>query len=312
MSASLSKEFFEFVKAIGESKSKQEEDRAIATEIVALKHFMTEKPGSGANWNRKQKEFLIRLLYVEMLGHDASWGYVSAVQQTASTDLAQKRAAYLTCGQFLSPDHEFRFMLVNQMQRDLASANVLEVSAALVAVCKLVTTDMIPAVLPKVGELVNHQQTLVRKKALMAIHRFHQLQPSSVGPLVGQVKGALRDRDPAVMGAALCVLHDMVGLRRSIVVVCVLYAALRRSSSADEKAPRADQGQRLGTRGAVRPTGLHPEADHRAPSPAGLRLPPHARTVAPDQAPADPRAPRQQRQARLGVHVRGGGRVGCC
>jgi len=50
----------------------------------------------------------------------------------------------------LAPDHDFRFMLVNQMQRDLASANVLEASAALVAVCKLVTVDMIPALVTKV------------------------------------------------------------------------------------------------------------------------------------------------------------------
>ena len=109
-----------------------------------------------------------------MLGHDASWGYVVAVQLTArfaprslhaikltpspflsvtssySHDLSQKRAGYLACALMLAPDHDFRFMLVNQMQRDLASANVLEASAALVAVCKLVTVDMIPALVTKV------------------------------------------------------------------------------------------------------------------------------------------------------------------
>lgn len=154
--SSLSKEFFELIKAIGESKSKQEEDRIVSSEVVALKNFMSEKPVSGTTWARKMKEFILRLIYVEMLGHDASWlvfvflfffcscylpsnkkcinirGYVIAVQQTASQDLAQKRAAYLACALFLSPDHEFRFMLVNQMQRDLASANILEISAALV------------------------------------------------------------------------------------------------------------------------------------------------------------------------------------
>ena len=84
----LSKEFFELLKAIGESKSKQEEDRIIQREITTLKKKMDSGVdtnisggiGSGVgaklnqvkndagnvlNVNRKKaKEFLVRLLYV--------------------------------------------------------------------------------------------------------------------------------------------------------------------------------------------------------------------------------------------------------
>ena len=82
-SSNLSKEFFELIKAIGESKSKQEEDRIIQDEVRVLKSLLQDlKSGS-----RKMKEVLVRLIYVEMLGHDASWGYVVAVQQTATSDL---------------------------------------------------------------------------------------------------------------------------------------------------------------------------------------------------------------------------------
>ena len=104
----LSKEFFELIKAIGESKSKQEEDRIIASEILTLKKkldgsgsgggggLMAMSPGSpipnigtpiggnkGANSGlgskKKAREFLVRLLYVEMLGHDGSFGFIKAV-----------------------------------------------------------------------------------------------------------------------------------------------------------------------------------------------------------------------------------------
>ncbi len=87
----LSKEFFELLKAIGESKSKQEEDRIIQREITTLKKKMDGTgssgggvgaklssmkggvvgggsggvPGNVLNQNRKKaKEFLVRLLYV--------------------------------------------------------------------------------------------------------------------------------------------------------------------------------------------------------------------------------------------------------
>lgn len=109
----------------------------------------------------------------------------------------------------LHPDHDFRFMLVNQMQRDLGSANVLETCASLVAMCKLVTLEMIPALLPRVAEvLTTSEHTLVRKKAVMALHRFYQLDPTSVAHLIGPVKALVRDRDPSVMASALCLLHE--------------------------------------------------------------------------------------------------------
>ena len=132
----LSKEFFELLKAIGEAKSKQEEDRIIVKEIQCLKQKL-EPPPPGVTpplqSKKKAKEFLVRLLYVEMLGHDASFGYIKAVEMAASASLYHKRTGYLVCSACLSPEHEFRFMLVNQMQRDMQSANVLEIAGGLQA-----------------------------------------------------------------------------------------------------------------------------------------------------------------------------------
>ncbi|CAN0334943.1 unnamed protein product [Ascophyllum nodosum] len=201
----LSKDFFELVKAIGESKSKQEEDRIIMNEVGTLKKKMPEAT-VGRN---KMKEFLVRMIYVEMLGHDASFGYIKAVELTASQNLAQKRSGYLTAALTLSPNHEFRFMLVNQMQRDLSSSNMLEASAALTALCKLATVDMIPAVMTDVVRLLKHDRELVRKKAVMVLHRLNQLDPDSVCHMGEHLRRMLCDKDPSVMGAALCLLHDL-------------------------------------------------------------------------------------------------------
>jgi len=103
----LSKEFFELIKAIGEAKSKQEEDRIIMREVNTLKKKLEsgEKTttglsgmsgshllpgaaggtaGNGLNSNKKKaREFLVRILYVEMLGHDGGFGYIKAVVSVA-------------------------------------------------------------------------------------------------------------------------------------------------------------------------------------------------------------------------------------
>ena len=110
----LSKQFFELVKAIGESKSKQEEDRIIVKEVEVLKEKFSKKAKPA-----ETKEYLVRLMYCEMLGHDGSFGYIHAVQLSAREHLSHKKTAYLACAQMLRPDHELRFMMVNQMQRDL-------------------------------------------------------------------------------------------------------------------------------------------------------------------------------------------------
>ena len=213
----LSREFFALVKAIGESKSKQEEDRIILGEIQTLKKALSNPPSadkastSGASSKKKAKEFLIRLMYVEMLGHDGSFGYIKAVELAAAQSIVHKRVGYLACGACLSPDHEFRFMLINRLQRDLASENILDVCAALAAVMRLITTDMVATVVNDVTKLLSHQSDLVRKKAIIALHRLHQLDQANISAedLTGHLRRILCDRDPSVMGASLCVIEKM-------------------------------------------------------------------------------------------------------
>ena len=74
-SSHLSKELLELVKSIGESRSKQEEDKIITAEAQSLKTKFLERNLP----EKKMKELLIRALYVEMLGHDASFYYIHAV-----------------------------------------------------------------------------------------------------------------------------------------------------------------------------------------------------------------------------------------
>ena len=227
----------------------QEEDRIIIIEVGTLKKLLLDRTLTG----KRLREFLIRLVYVEMLGHDASFGYMKTVevggvaqvpfdsvcvpnldslpshrlllfllhstaptphfsslpQLSASTNLTEKRVAYLTAALCFSPDHEFRMMLVNRLQRDLQSPNVLEASIALSAAAKLLTTDMIPAVLPIVANLLRHDQEIIRKKAVMLLQRFHSLQADSVSTLGEKFRRALCDKDPSVMGASLHLFLDL-------------------------------------------------------------------------------------------------------
>ncbi|KAJ7953294.1 AP-4 complex subunit epsilon [Quillaja saponaria] len=201
-----SKEFLDLIKSIGETRSKAEEDRIVLHEIETLKRRISEPDIP----KRKMKEYIIRLVYVEMLGHDASFGYIHAVKMTHDDNLLLKRTGYLAVTLFLNEDHDLIILIVNTIQKDLKSDNYLVVCAALNAVCKLINEETIPAVLPQVVELLDHTKEAVRKKAIMALHRFYQKSPSSVSHLLSNFRKRLRDNDPGVMGATLCPLFDLI------------------------------------------------------------------------------------------------------
>merc|ERR1712072_698870 len=130
------------------------------------------------------KEFLVRLLYVEMLGHDGSFGYIYAVNLTSSRSLIEKRTGYLTVSLCLHENHELILLLVSNLQRDMASSNFLEVSASLTTVMKLVNAETAPAILENLIPLFTHSNELVRKKAVMATQAFHTRSPNSVSHLI--------------------------------------------------------------------------------------------------------------------------------
>ncbi|KAJ4707586.1 AP-4 complex subunit epsilon [Melia azedarach] len=201
-----SKEFLDLVKSIGEARSKAEEDRIVLNEIETLKRRISEPDIP----KRKMKEYIIRLVYIEMLGHDASFGYIHAVKMTHDDNLVLKRTGYLAVTLFLNEDHDLIILIVNTIQKDLKSDNYLVVCAALNAVCKLINEETIPAVLPQIVELLGHSKEAVRKKAIMALHRFYQKSSSSVQHLVSNFRKRLCDNDPGVMGATLCPLFDLI------------------------------------------------------------------------------------------------------
>eukprot|EP01062_Namystynia_karyoxenos_P061152 TRINITY_DN5320_c4_g1_i1.p1 TRINITY_DN5320_c4_g1~~TRINITY_DN5320_c4_g1_i1.p1 ORF type:complete len:1013 (+),score=438.44 TRINITY_DN5320_c4_g1_i1:106-3039(+) len=198
------KQFFELIRAIGEAKSKQEEDKIINKEISVLKASMGQK-----DIDRKQmKEFVVRLLYCEMLGHSAEFGYIHCVNLIASQDLLQKRTGYLAVQLTIAPESELLYLIVAAIQKDLKSSNYLEVCAALTAATKLINTELMQCILQDVQACLKHSSALVRKKAIVCIHAFWRRNEMGVGH-TQQYQQVLCDKDPSVMAGALTFLHDL-------------------------------------------------------------------------------------------------------
>lgn len=157
------------------------------------------------------REYLVRVVYLEMLGLDASFGYIHAVNMAQKgKNPFEKRVGYLAVSLLLHEDHELTILLVQTILRDLRSANYLDICSAMTALCRLLNADLAPAVYPAVIDKLNHPKEIVRKKALMCLLRFYKKVPSIIVNQMEDLRRALADSDPSVMGAALAVYHEMI------------------------------------------------------------------------------------------------------
>eukprot|EP01063_Lacrimia_lanifica_P002910 TRINITY_DN11575_c0_g1_i1.p1 TRINITY_DN11575_c0_g1~~TRINITY_DN11575_c0_g1_i1.p1 ORF type:complete len:912 (+),score=413.36 TRINITY_DN11575_c0_g1_i1:98-2833(+) len=199
-----SKAFFDLIRAIGEAKSKQEEDKIILKEIATLKGKMTEKDVDP----KVMKEYVVRMLYCEMLGHEAEFGYIKCVELTASKDLLQKRTGYLGVELTISPESELQYLIVANIQKDLQSESMLVRCAALGAATKLIRGELMPAIIQDVEKCLQHDSPLVRKKAIVCIHAFWRRNDAAFTD-VRKYQETLCDKDPAVMACTLSFLHDL-------------------------------------------------------------------------------------------------------
>nr|XP_045013286.1 AP-4 complex subunit epsilon-1 isoform X2 [Jaculus jaculus] len=156
------------------------------------------------------KECMVRLIYCEMLGYDASFGYIHAIKLAQQGNLLEKRVGYLAVSLFLHENHELLLLLVNTVVKDLQSTNLVEVCMALTVVSQIFPREMIPAVLPLIEDKLQHPKEIIRRKAVLALYKFHLIAPNQVQHIHTKFRKALCDRDVGVMAASLHIYLRMI------------------------------------------------------------------------------------------------------
>ena len=195
----LSKEMLDLIKSIGDSRSKQEEDKIILKESEILKKKIKE---SGTT-PKKMKEYLLRAIYIEMLGHEATFAHLFSVNLTQDKNYLNKRVGYLACSLLLNEESEFLILLVASLQKDIQSSNWVEVCMALTTVIKFANPTIMQALTEPILKLLDHKSEQIRKKAVMCLYKFYQVDKNSVPDCDERMRRLLCDFDPSVMAATL-------------------------------------------------------------------------------------------------------------
>ncbi|KAI5614835.1 AP-4 complex subunit epsilon-1, partial [Silurus asotus] len=187
------------VRSITELTSKNEEEKLITKELAAIKDQLS----SPNTTMRQMRELMVRAMYCEMLGYEATFAYIHAIKLAQQGTVLEKRVGYLAVSLFLNESHELLLLLVNTVLKDLQSTNLIEVCMALTVVSQIFPKDMIPSILPLVEEKLSHQKEIIRQKAVLALYKFYLIAPNQVQHIHSKFRKALCDKDPGVMMSSL-------------------------------------------------------------------------------------------------------------
>lgn len=201
----------EFFQQLSRISSKHEERQFVQRHLLQVQSILPEedtKPGA-------VREAIVKCICCHLLGYDVTFIYIYALKLAQCGTLLDKKIGYLAAALFLSSEHELAILLVNTIQRDLRSAQPLEIACALTAAGALLGIDTIPAVLPLVCDRLRHSNAYVRKKAVGCLRAFLRTSPVLQEELRGPLRLALRDKDPAVMWSSLHVYGDLVKIAPS-------------------------------------------------------------------------------------------------
>lgn len=202
------KRFGDFVERVRVASSKHEEDEIVKSKLDFLQNHLSQ-PNIILD---DVEESLLYAMYCETLGYNCSFSYIHSLKLAQQGNLHQKLIGYVAATIFLNKNHELVILLINTIQKDLKSSNVAEICMALITVCHLINSEMVPTVQILIEEKLNHSHPIVRKFAVLALqHCLNQLQNWHISSIaIPKLENALADGDLSVVTAAISTLKQLI------------------------------------------------------------------------------------------------------
>ncbi|OII72047.1 uncharacterized protein cubi_01380 [Cryptosporidium ubiquitum] len=217
-----SRQLFDLVKSIGECRSKHEEDNIIINELSILKIKLIQNSLS----SNKLREYMIRAIYIEMLGHDASFAYIHAIKMTNDKNAFVKRIGYLACSIFLNRKHELLVLLVNTLQRDLTSRNQLDVASALSCLPYLLNYEIFSSIENSILMLLSHQIAGIRRKAYLTLLCVLEIKPTIFEENTDILMRGLSDSDISVKNSVLYLVDKISSFNPKLCIPLIPHLTL--------------------------------------------------------------------------------------
>ncbi|KAK7425474.1 AP-3 complex subunit delta [Neonectria magnoliae] len=158
---------------------------------------------------------LLKLIYLEMVGHDMSWASFHVLEVMSSPKYHQKRVGYLGAVQSFRPDTEVLMLATNLLKKDLGSTAPTVISLPVATLPHVITPSLALSTLADLLPRLNHSHSNIRKKTLVTLYRLALVYPEALRAAWPKIKERLMDpdEDPSVTAAIVNVVCEL-GWRR--------------------------------------------------------------------------------------------------
>ncbi|TKA26294.1 hypothetical protein B0A50_05073 [Salinomyces thailandicus] len=158
---------------------------------------------------------LLKLVYLEMFGHDMSWASFNVLEVMSSPKYVQKRVGYLAAVQSFRPDTEVLMLAENLLKKDLNSPDKLMIALPLGTIPHVINASMANSLLTDLVPRLSHSNPAIRKKTIVTLYRLALVYPETLRPAWPKIKERLLDEneDPSVTAAIVNVICEL-GWRR--------------------------------------------------------------------------------------------------
>ncbi|GAB7359476.1 hypothetical protein MBLNU230_g6122t1 [Neophaeotheca triangularis] len=158
---------------------------------------------------------LLKLVYLEMFGHDMSWASFNVLEVMSSQKYLQKRVGYLAAVQSFRPDTEVLMLAENLLKKDLAGADKATIGLPLGTIPHVVSPSMANSLLTDLVPRLSHSSPAIRKKTIVTLYRLAVVYPETLRPAWPKIKERLLDEneDSSVTAAIVNVVCEL-GWRR--------------------------------------------------------------------------------------------------
>ncbi|KAB5575985.1 adaptin N terminal region-domain-containing protein [Coniochaeta sp. 2T2.1] len=157
----------------------------------------------------------LKLIYLEMMGHDMSWASFHVLEVMSSPKYHQKRVGYLGAVQSFRPDTEVLMLATNLLKKDLTTGMPITIALPIAALPHIITPSLALSVLADLLPRMNHNLPAIRKKTIVTLYRLALVYPETLRAAWPKIKERLmdKDEDPSVTAAIVNVVCEL-GWRR--------------------------------------------------------------------------------------------------
>ncbi|KAK4192944.1 adaptin N terminal region-domain-containing protein [Podospora australis] len=158
---------------------------------------------------------LLKLIYLEMNGHDMSWASFHVLEVMSSQKYHQKRVGYLGAIQSFRPDTDVLMMATNLLKKDLAASLPTLIALPIASLPHIVTPSLALSLLGDLLPRLTHSHAAIRKKTVVTLYRLALVYPETLRAAWPKIKERLmdKDEDSSVTAAIINVVCEL-GWRR--------------------------------------------------------------------------------------------------